>query len=82
MAGNSINAINKDTKAIKKSVDKLYTKVDDITKHIVTLEQNDKNQDIEISDLKESQKNFNTEIATVKTMVKSLSDQTIKDYTE
>ena len=51
-----ISAINKDTKAIKKSVDKLYTKVDDITKRMVTLEQNDKSQDIEISDLKESKK--------------------------
>ena len=77
-----INAINRDTKDIKKSVDKLYTKVDNITKCIVTLEQNDKNQDIEISDLKESQKNIITEISTVKAMIESLSDQNIKGYTE
>ena len=69
-----INSINRDTKAIRKSVDKLYNKMDDITKRLVAVERSNTAQDKEIADLKTEQKKINTEVITVKTMVDSLAE--------
>ena len=70
-----INSINKDTKAIRKSVDKLYSKVEDINKRLEVLERNKEIQDKDIDMLKNTQDLFQTEVDTVKSMVESLAEQ-------
>ena len=70
-----INSINKDTKAIRKSVDKLYSKVEDINKRLEVLERNKEIQDKDIDTLKNTQDIFQTEVDTVKSMVESVAEQ-------
>ena len=69
-----INSIHRNTKAIKKSVDRLYNKVDDINKHLEVLEKNKDEVDRQVDELKSKQETFEGEITTVKTMVESLAD--------
>ena len=69
-----VNEIHKDTKSIRKSVDKLNTKVDDITKRLEKLEDIVTVHDLDINDLKAKQESVDTEITTVKTMIESIED--------
>ena len=50
-----INSTDKNTKAIKKSVDRLYNKVDDINKHLEVLEKNKDEVDRQVDELKSKQ---------------------------
>ena len=50
-----VNEIHKETKSIRRSVDKLNSKVDDITKRLVNLEGSVKNHDQAINELKQKQ---------------------------
>ena len=70
-----INSIDKNTKAIKRSVEKLYNKVDDINKRLEVLEGTKAETDRQIQEIKTKQETFEGEIITVKTMVESLAEQ-------